>query len=303
MGKVKLRIVGDESAEQEQKNEQKKKNEAKKSREAGSRSARQAKGLNMGGGQRINSVGPTEEELMAETKDEAETKNENESKSSEAGSRSARKARGKKAMAKEARTSSKRYNYNLALAKGQSASGGKSTVYPVAGGVEILKKFKASKFDETVELHINVLEKGISGQVSLPHGTGKTLRIKIADDALLAEVEKGNIDFDVLIAAPSMMPKLGKVAKILGPRGLMPNPKAGTITDKPDALIEKLSKGQINYKTEAAAPLIHLSVGKISFDEKKLQENISTVIRSIGAEKITEITLKSTMSPAIRIQI
>lgn len=281
MGKVKLRIVGDESAEQEQKNEQKKKNEAKK----------QAKGLNMGGGQRINSVGPTEEELMADPKtgeDAKEDKTEETEKT--------KKARGKKAQAKEARTSSKRSTSNESLVA-------KNTTYPIASGIEILKKFKASKFDETVELHINVQDKGITGQVSLPHGTGKTLRIKIADEALLAEVEKGKIDFDVLIAAPSMMPKLGKVAKILGPRGLMPNPKAGTITDKPDALIEKLSKGQINYKTEAQAPLIHLSVGKLSFDGKKLEENISTVINSIGATRIQSITLKSTMSPAIRIQI
>ena len=99
------------------------------------------------------------------------------------------------------------------------------------------------------------------------------------------------------------MPRLAKVAKILGPRGLMPNPKAGTISDKPEAVVEKLSKGQVSFKTEAQNPIIHMSVGKLSFDESKLSENIKAAISAIGAGKIENITLKSTMSPAIKIQV
>ncbi len=282
MGKVKVRVVGDETTEKEQKEEQKLKREAKK----------QARGLNMGGGQRINSVGVSEEEIasLISAKPEAEET----SKPEEDKSKKTRQTQKEKKA--EARVLSKRHTSN----KSTVATG---TIYPVKSGIEILRRFKKSKFDETVELHVNVKEKGISGQVTLPHGSGKKLRIRVADDALIAAIEQGKIDFDVLIAEPSMMPKLAKVARVLGPRGLMPNPKAGTVTDKPQALIEKLSAGQINYKTESGAPIIHMSVGKLSFEDAQLAENINQVLSSIGPTRIENITLKSTMSPAVRLQI
>ena len=121
--------------------------------------------------------------------------------------------------------------------------------------------------------------------------------------SLISEVESGKITFGVLVATPQMMGKLAKVAKILGPRGLMPNPKNGTITPNPDDAVKKLSAGQISYKTEAQAPIIHMSVGKVSFEDKKLSDNISAVLSNIGAAKISSVTLKSTMSPAVRITI
>lgn len=276
MGKVKVKVVGDEQQEKEQLAEQKKKREAKKA---------QVKGVGLGGGERINTIGVTEEEIAAEVS--APKEESIEVKEAPVKKRKERKVK--------ARIRSKRHNEN-------GATVAKNITYPIKNSIEILRKFKKSKFDETVELHINVKEKGTSGVVSLPHGTGKTLRIKVADDALIADVEKGKIDFDVLIAAPSMMPKLAKVARVLGPKGLMPNPKNGTITDKPDSLIEKLSKGQVSYKTESTAPVIHLSVGKLSFEDKALEENINTVLTSVGAIRIEKVFLKSTMSPAIRIQ-
>ena len=192
------------------------------------------------------------------------------------------------------RAISKRHKENAVLVS-------KSSVYPTDKALEALRKFKVSKFDETVELHVNTKEKGVSGQVVLPHGTGKTLRIKVADDALIAEVEKGKINFDVLVAQPSMMPKLAKVARVLGPRGLMPNPKNGTITENTDEAIKKLSAGQVSYKTESQAPIIHVSVGKMSFDDKKLTDNMKAMLSSIGGTNIKNVTLKSTMSPAIRL--
>ena len=167
----------------------------------------------------------------------------------------------------------------------------------------MLRKFKKSNFDETVELHINTRERGVSGQVTLPHGTGKKLRIAIANDDLISEIEKGKINFDVLIAEPSMMEKLAKVARILGPRGLMPNPKSGTISDKPEEAVKKFSNGVISYKTESQAPVIHMSIGKLSFKDEQLSENISTILASIGSTKIENATLKSTMSPAIKLNI
>lgn len=179
----------------------------------------------------------------------------------------------------------------------------KNKNYPLEEAVDMLKGFKKSKFDETVELHLNVTESGINGQVSLPHGTGKKLKIRVADDALIEEVSAGKVDFDILIAKPEMMPKLAKIARVLGPRGLMPNPKNGTVTQNPDEVIEKLSAGQVGYKTESKTPVIHLSVGKVSFEKNKIEENIKTIVNSIGASKIKQAVLKSTMSPAIKFAV
>src|SRR3989344_6363954 len=255
MGKIRLKVIGDETAEQEQKEEHKRKAEQKEARKA------QVKGVGLGGGERINTVGVTEEEIAKEldAAKEPRTETGEQDKTSEAKSASGGKeSRGNKKKKAEARIRSKRHVSNTNLVANV-------TTYPIKNGLEILRKFKKSNFDETVELHINVKEKGTSGQITLPHGTGKTLRIKVADDATIELIEKGKIDFDVLVATPDMMPKLARVAKVLGPRGLIPNPKNGTISANPAEVIEKLSKGQVSYKTEAAVPVIHMSVGKLSF--------------------------------------
>lgn len=207
-----------------------------------------------------------------------------------------KKAKKEKFAKASKKTDSKRHKENLTMVS-------KTQSYSIGQALEALKKFKKSKFDETVELHINTREKGISGQVVLPHGTGKTLRIKVADEAVINAVSKGKIDFDILVATPSMMPQLAKVARVLGPRGLMPNPKNGTITDNTDEAIKKLSGGQVSYKTESEHPIIHAIVGKVSFDDAKLTDNIKTFISSVGKEKIQTVTLKSTMSPAIRLSL
>lgn len=179
----------------------------------------------------------------------------------------------------------------------------KNKTYPLSEAIELLRKVKLSKFDETVELHVNTTQAGISGQVKLPNGSGKEIRIAIADDELLGKIEAGKIDFDILIAEPTMMAKLAKVAKILGPKGLMPNPKNGTISENPQEAMKKFQGGQVYFKTESKIPVMHLSVGKTSFDDKKLLENIETMIAAIKKDRIRKITLKSTMSPGIRLQV
>lgn len=179
----------------------------------------------------------------------------------------------------------------------------KSQTYPLDKAVNLLTQFKTSKFDESVELHVNVREQGTSGSLALPHGSGKTLRIKVADDAILAEIESGKIDFDVLIATPDMMPRLAKVARVLGPRGLMPNPKNGTVTTNPDEAVKKLSGGEMRFKTEPKAPVIHLMIGKVSFGEAKILDNVKTTIDAIGTSKIKSAVLSSTMSPGIRLAL
>lgn len=275
MGKIRVKTLGDESQEQEEKKKLKEKREAKKV----------AKAPGLKGGERVVAVGPSADEL--ETQPEVVETAQNKGKT-------------KKAKFEKKKTQSKKHHHNLSLV-------GKNTKYPLEKAVSLLKSFKNGKFDETVELHVNVKGKGIAGVVTLPHGTGKKIQVRVAEpetvDALVAEIEKGKIDFDVLVAHPSIMQKLAKVARILGPRGLMPNPKNGTISPKPEEVVEKLSKGQVNYKTETGAPIIHLSVGKASFEEKQIQENVKSVLSSIGATKIVSATLKSTMSPGIKLSI
>lgn len=207
-----------------------------------------------------------------------------------------KKASKKEKFAKAKKSPSKRYKENASMVAVK-------TTYPLNTAVEMLKKFKTSKFDETVELHVNLKEKGVNGALSLPHGTGKKRVIKIADDETIAAIEKGTIDFDVLVAHPSMMPKLAKVARILGPRGLMPNPKNGTVTPKPEEMVEKLSGGLVNFKSESDAPIIHMSVGKISFSEPQIKENVTAAINAIKIQNITKVTMKSTMSPALQIEL
>lgn len=285
MGKIRLKVVGDDQQEQEQKQKAKARKEGKRAN---------VRGVGLGGGQRITTVGISEEEIEKELEQKVPEVSEvlkvSDAEQKPEGGKS------KKVRKAKTRIRSKRYTENNSFIA-------KKTTYPVNAGLELLRKFKKSNFDETVELHINTRERGIAGIVTLPHGTGKKLRIAIANDDLISEIEKGKIDFDVLVSEPAMMPKLAKVAKILGPRGLMPNPKAGTIADKPDTVVEKLSAGQIMFKTEAQFPLIHMSVGKVSFDDSKLVENIQSVILAIGPQNITAVTLKSTMSPAIKLNI
>lgn len=187
----------------------------------------------------------------------------------------------------------------------------KSKLYSVKEALELLEKAHLSKFDETVELHVNTASAGLSGQVTLPHGTGKQTRVAIiapskdakAADELLKQIEAGKINFDILVATPDAMPKLAKVAKVLGPRGLMPNPKNGTITPNPEAVAKQYEGGQMHFKTEAKMPLLHVSVGKLSFGETKLSENIAAMLKAVKMENIKKVVIKSTMSPAIKLQL
>src|SRR3989344_890827 len=288
MGKVRVKTSGLPEEEEKEKKKTKEKKEAKK----------MAKGAH--GGERVVAVGPNEEEIekVLETKPTEEGKEEPSFAKTASSTAMATKAesKGKKEKFIKKRVRSKRYQTSVQVLD-------KSKIYPLSEALELLSKFQKAKFDETVELHLNTVGTGVSGTVTLPHGTGKTTKIAIASDELIEEIEGGKINFDILVATPDMMPKLAKVAKILGPRGLMPNPKNGTITLNPESLIKKFEAGQISFKNEAKTPIIHLTVGKFSFGDKKLKENIDTIIEAIKPENIQKAVLKSTMSPAIKINI
>lgn len=174
--------------------------------------------------------------------------------------------------------------------------------YPLSDALVLLRKTSLTKFDPTVELHLSLKEKISPKQVDLPHSTGKVRRLAIADADTIAKIEKGVIDFDVLFASPTDMAKLVKYAKILGPKGLMPNPKTGTVVDNPTEAAKKLSsKNTLTLKVEKDAPLIHTIVGKLSLKDQALSDNITSILSALSG--IKKAVLKSTMSPAIKLVI
>lgn len=179
----------------------------------------------------------------------------------------------------------------------------KNKFYSLNEAIGLLKKMKLVKFDQSVELHFTVDETGLKGEVELPFSTGKIVRVKVVDDSVLIDLEKGKIEFDVLVTHPSFMPKLAKFAKVLGPKGLMPNPKAGTVSTKPEDVVKKFEKGMLRWKTEAKFPLVHQMIGKISNEEKNLIANAETFIKAVGKTHIQSAFIKTTMSPSMKLEL
>jgi large subunit ribosomal protein L1 len=208
----------------------------------------------------------------------------------------------------------------------------RETTYSPAQAVRMLKEFPAAKFDETVEVHfrlgLNVrhADEQLRGTLMLPHGTGKDVRIAVfaegdkareAQDAgadvvgsadLAKRIEEGFTEFDVAIATPDQMGNVGRLGRILGPRGLMPNPKTGTVTFDIAKAVSDAKAGKLEYRTDRGAN-VHVAIGKTSFDERKLVENYAAVVDEIVRAKpaaakgryIRQITLTSTMGPGIHV--
>jgi len=198
--------------------------------------------------------------------------------------------------------------------------------------LSLLKQMPKAKFDETVEVAFNLgvdprkADQIVRGTVSLPHGTGKSVRVgvfAVGDKAreateagadvvggedLVDEVMKGNMDFDVAVATPDMMSAVGKAGRVLGPRGLMPNPKAGTVTNDIAKAVKDIKAGKLEYRTDRQGNL-HLIIGKRSFDEQQLRDNYLAVVEEVLRAKpaaakgkyIKSLTLSTTMGPGLRI--
>ncbi len=209
----------------------------------------------------------------------------------------------------------------------------RSTLYDTADAIALVKKTATAKFDETVEVHIKTgcdgrhAEQQVRGAVVLPNGTGKTVKVlvfakgdKVAEaeaagadhvggDELIPRIQNdGWLDFDVVVATPDMMGVVGRLGKILGPKGLMPNPKAGTVTMDVTKAINDIKAGKIEYRLDKAN-IIHVPVGKVSFEEAKLQENIDALMEAVvkarpsalKGQYLRSITLATTMGPGVKV--
>jgi len=206
--------------------------------------------------------------------------------------------------------------------------------YTLEEAIDFLKENSFTKFDETVEMAINLgvdpkkSDQVVRGTVVLPHGTGKQVRVlvfakgekeKEAEEAgadyvgaedLIEKIQQGWLEFDRVIATPDMMGQVGKLGKILGPRGLMPNPKLGTVTFDVGRAVKEAKGGKIEYRTDKGG-VVHVPIGKLSFDREKLVENAMAVLKSIIKAKpptskgkyIKKVTLSSTMGPGLKINI
>ncbi len=295
MGKIKITSLGGEE-ESKQREERRIKREEKKKRVH----AEKVHISGMKGGQRVKAVGADEAEIekLAKLSEEVD---KDQAEGLVLNGAEGTKAEKKEEKKKKVKVRVRSQRYKEAIMKIDH-----NKQYPVFEALVLLREVSLSRFDGSVELHINTIEKGLRGNVSLPYGTGKKIRIAIADtstiDKLLGEIEKGKINFDALIAHPQIMGKLARVAKFLGPRGLMPNPKSGTISTEPEKIAKKLEAGEISWKTESDFPIIHQIIGKLSFKDKQLEDNVNALLKSISCDKIKSITLKSTMSPGIKVQ-
>ncbi len=175
--------------------------------------------------------------------------------------------------------------------------------YPLKDAVKLVKETSISKFVGKIEAHINTFDIGNIGDIVFPHLETASKKIVILNDTILAEIKDGKINFDILIATPSTMPKLLPFAKTLGPKGLMPNPKNGTLTDKPEDSVKKLSVAKTQIKTEKKAPVIHIIVGLTSQPVEEISANIAELIKVVKPNKIKKLAICATMSPSIKVEV
>jgi large subunit ribosomal protein L1 len=204
----------------------------------------------------------------------------------------------------------------------------KDKAYSLANALELAQKTSPTKFDATVELHINLnvdprhADQNIRDNLVLPAGTGKNIRVAVFDDEkaagadltgvenIIKQLDKGEINFDVLIATPVQMSKLGKYARVLGPRGLMPNPKSGTVTTDVAKAVQEAKAGRVEYRVDSTG-IVHLGIGKVSFGQKKLLENAQAVVASVKGNKpssvkgsyVKTVHLTTSMGPSITISV
>jgi large subunit ribosomal protein L1 len=208
----------------------------------------------------------------------------------------------------------------------------RDTAYDIAEAVELVKKASSAKFDETVEVAARLgvdpkkADQQIRGAVVLPHGTGRTQRVLVfakgekakeaeaagadyvGEEDLINKINQGWFEFDVIVATPDMMAQVGKLGRVLGPKGLMPNPKTGTVTFEVGKAVQEIKAGKVEYRVDKQSN-IHVPIGKVSFDAEKLAENFATIMETLVKAKpaaakgtyVRNVAISSTMGPGIKV--
>ena len=266
MGKTKTAFIGEEVGHEE------KEKKERKSPRAGSEQ-KKTKVAGLKGGQKITEVSAEVEDIDKQEEVSQESKK----------------------FAREPKGRSKKYKE----AKGKIDN---SKLYSLKSAIELAKSIAFTSFDATLEMHLVIKKEGFSAKVALPHSFGKEKKVEVADSNTIDKLKEGKIDFDVLLATPDMMPKLVPFAKLLGPKGLMPNPKNGTLI-RSTAEAKNFSQSTVTIKTEKSAPVIHTSIGKTSMEVKDLVENGNKIIDSLGKNQIEKAYISSTMGPSIKLTI
>lgn len=176
-------------------------------------------------------------------------------------------------------------------------------LYKNEDAIKLAKEASYSKFEGTLELHMIVKKIGASAQVTLPHQAGKQKKVEVASNDTIEKLKEGKIDFDILVATPDIMPKLVPFARLLGPKGLMPNPKNGTLINDPKK-VKSFSAATITLKTEREAPLVHTVIGKANQKDSELVENLEAILKAFGGSKqIEKVFLKATIGPSVKVKI
>ncbi len=248
-------------------------------------------------------------EEKAEAKDSAETTAAVTSKGSKTKKEDKKSKRATKKEVKRKATKSEKYQ--------KAAENIERTKrYSVLDAVEKAKVASFSKFDGSMEIHMNTAQKNMRGLVSLPFASGRKLTVLafgkgadesgadiIGDDEKISAIQKGKVDFDVVVTTADWMPKLAKIAAILGPRGLMPNPKSGTITTDLKKAVTDIQSGKVEYKTDRNAQTMHLVIGKVSQSSDEIAANVKMLVNSIGKTRIKKVVLAPTMGAGVKVDL
>ncbi len=175
--------------------------------------------------------------------------------------------------------------------------------YSTDAAIKLVKETSYSKFDGTMELHLMVKKTGATASVSLPFAAGRVKKVEVASDDTIEKLKKGVIDFDILVSTPDMMAKLVPFARLLGPRGMMPNPKNGTLVADPKKA-SAFSTSTVTLKTEKEAPLVHTVIGKNSQKDEEIAANLEAILKAFGGGKqVVRAFIKSSMSPSVRLNL
>ncbi|MDO8649857.1 MAG: hypothetical protein Q7K33_00900 [Candidatus Berkelbacteria bacterium] len=211
------------------------------------------------------------------------------------------------AASKEEHEAKSRHSKKFLAAKAKVEPG---KLYQMAEALTLIKELSVSKFDGSIEIHLRLNKKKAKGStessrgvVHMPHGTGKDKKVVVLDEKMIEEIAKTKkLDFDICIASPELMPKVAKIAKILGPKGKMPDPKSGTVTNDPKKVMEEIKSGKTEYRVDASG-IVHQIIGKVSWEDAKLIENAKVVMAIYPKSRLNSAFITASIAPSIPLDL